>query len=90
LSERKSYFWGFYAGLNSKLESQKKQVEEKNNNLALMVVNNEKAIENYLNKTFTNIKTKKTYKNYGHASDSYYDGMDAGRETTIARGNLNN
>ena len=68
----------------------KKQVEEKNNNLALMVVNNEKAIGNYLTKTYPKIKTKTSYKNYGHASDSYYDGMDAGRETTIARASLNN
>lgn len=45
LAERKNYFLGFYNGLKHKLDEQKRQTEEQNTNLALMVVNNGKAFK---------------------------------------------
>lgn len=84
LSERKNYYLGFFTELSRKLEENKKKVESVNTNLGLMVINNSKAIEDYTNNKWNNLKKGKGLA--GNYSDSFYDGVEKGKETNLHAG----
>lgn len=89
LAEKKNYLIGFRNGLSHKLFLQKKQKEQENSCLALMIVSNNAAIQQYVDeKIGKNIKTRK--EKAGTATSSYFAGYTKGQNTEIAKGAIEN
>ena len=96
LSHKQSYLFGFYNGLISKLESNKKTVEsdklkttEEQNKYAVAVVNLQKKIQDFIDNEFENLRSGAT-KRISMNNDSYSRGLTDGINCNIAKGGIGN
>jgi hypothetical protein len=96
IKHKQSYLFGFYNGLISKLESNKKSVEsdklkteEQKNKYSVAVVNLEKKIQTFIDNEFTNLRSGVT-KRISMNKDSYSRGLTDGINCNIAKGGIGN
>lgn len=96
LSHKQSYLNGFYHGLTSKLEANKRSVEADKlpneadkSKYALAVVNLQKKIKDFIDNEFDNLRKAPTKKIEMNAN-SYSRGMVDGSNCNVAKGGIGN
>ena len=94
IKHKQSYLFGFYNGLVTKMESNKKSVEsdklktvEQKNKYSVAVVNLEKKIQTFIDNEFTNLRSGAT-KRISMNNNSYSRGMTDGINCNIAKGGI--
>ena len=96
LTHKQSYLFGFYNGLATKLESNKKTVEserlktvDEQNKYSVAIVNLQKKIQDFIDNEFNNLRTGAT-KRISINNDSYSRGLTDGINCNIAKGGIGN
>lgn len=83
----RAFLKGAVLGLNKQLTEQVQQMKQEStdNKYALVVVNTNKAITNYLNQKYNNLKSGKTRVKVGSNRDAYAKGFATGKNTKLSK-----